>query len=797
MPQADTLPPTSPPDVDVSTRSLTWLFAVFLSGLLLVVGLKVFFADLQAELNARSSNERARLFAGEEIVRGIQGLEKDTFKMAATTNTHGVRRVQQSIEAQLVKLEHDLQVLQHGGTIRREIDLNIEGRDRMVREVSYTPVDDQSAYVMELVEIAPLLDQTRTKVQELEKLLQRRWTAQDNEDKAGFYQIEEEISNFLKHMPPYFARLDENANRLFFDSTEQLRTLEAELSTKGEKLKQIEMGLVLIIILLATLAGILFVRRIKSANRELELALSAMAEAKNEAERASRAKSEFVSRMSHELRTPLNAIIGFAELLETESLAPSQLNQIALINRSGKHLMELINQVLDHAKIEAGSLTLEDIPFDFAEAIDAVRTIVTDRANSKGLTFLASIDEHLPHHVRGDPTRLRQILINLLTNAVKFTEHGSVELRIAKEEERIFFSVRDTGIGMDQSAIRRLFQPFGQADESISRKYGGTGLGLLISKELIEAMGGGIEVESAPHVGTCFWFWLPLQAAEAPPQELPAVEASPSPPALRQLVKGRILVVDDNRVNQQLAAAMLARLELEFDMAGNGRECLEAVNKTPYSLILMDMEMPEMDGITATLQIRADEAQQGKPALPIIAMTANALHEDREKCFKAGMNGYIAKPISLNALTIEIQRILGETEAQPPESRAQTTEPASALAQTQSSPQVRQPDRQRAIDMIGDADIYDELAQIFIADAPQYLRELEQACAASDWPSLTRHAHTLKGLFGTFAFDEALAEARQLEDAAKMVDIPTCQTLTPMVARGIQELVSALAPSSP
>lgn len=778
--------PGSKPASELRTAkngTLLWLFAVFIVALLLVLGLKAAFSNIYDELAERSANERARLFIGEEIVRGIHGVEKDIYRMAATTNVAAVRRINQDVTAELEKLNHDLKVLKEGGSVKREILLNIEGRDEMVREVHYRADPGQQGYVMELIEILPLLDQVQGKIDELEKMLVLRWDYREQEDRGRYFVIEQEISAFLKHMPPFFLRLDENANRLFFDSSERLRNLEAELDQQRSRFKVIEISLVGVIVTLALLAGFMVMRRIGESNRRLEDALEHMKTAKDEAERASRAKSEFVSRMSHELRTPLNAIIGFAELLEAEPLQAEHQNYVGLINRSGHHLMELINQVLDHAKIESGKLTLEHIAFDFRATIDEVAAIVSARAASKGLSFVAAIADKLPCQVMGDPTRLRQILINLLINAVKFTEQGSVELRIAPEGERIFFSIRDTGIGMEQAALSRLFQAFGQADDSITRKYGGTGLGLLIARELVQAMGGDIEVDSAPGVGSCFWFSLPLQqadtsnAGEAVKAHVPQDDAN-----LAALVAGRLLLVDDNRVNQQLASAMLNKIGLDHDIAGDGAQALDLMASRRYAAVLMDMEMPGMDGLTATRRWREQEAEActGELPLPIIAMTANAMQEDKQRCFNAGMDGYIAKPISQASLEGELRRVLQNWKTLAP-------------VTTEAPQEGTGFNRAEALAMIGDdEELFAEIAGIFVADAPGYLTDMNDALAQSDWSRLGRVAHTLKGLCATFTAPHAEADARRLEVAANAQDTEACSRLVPVVTGQTEALVVAL-----
>lgn len=643
------------------------LLFVFVLGVSVLIGLRVMFHDMQAQLRAQRSNEQARLFVGQEILTAIQVLEKNIFHMAVTPNISAFRREHQHIDQALAKLQHDLGVLEKGGTSRRLSQLNIDGHHDMAREATYTPTDKNTGFVMETIELIPLLDQLTGKTNELEKLLAQRWRAQDSDNPIEFFRVAGDIDIYMKHLPPYFERLNENANRLFFDGTQRLQRLEVELQTQSDHLWLVEISLAALVVVSGGLSAWVFLTNLRRANQQLAVALTAMASAKDAAESASRAKSEFVSRMSHELRTPLNAILGFAELLQAEQLSASQSNYVGLINSAGRHLMELINAVLDQAKIEAGGLSLEHIAFDFSAIIEDVNTIVGPRASDKGLTYVTSVSPQLPRHIMGDPTRVKQVLINLLINAIKFTEQGSVEMRVAAEGGKLHFSVRDSGIGMDAEVLSRLFQPFSQADESITRKFGGTGLGLLISRELIEAMGGGIQVESAPGAGTCFWFWIPFTEAapvgSPPPASMgqptltTAAPANPEPD-LPTLLPGKLLLVDDNLVNQKLASAMLQRLGLAHDMACDGQQAVDMSATQPYALVLMDMEMPVLDGVSATQAIRHRESTDpARHRLPIIAMTANALQEDRNRCMAAGMDGYIAKPVNMRALQTELRRV--------------------------------------------------------------------------------------------------------------------------------------------
>ncbi len=774
----------------VSATRLLWLLGVFFVGLLLVVGLKVFFADLYTQLEQRGANERSRLSIGEEIVRGIRGVETDVYRLASASNPVALKRIRKDMEIQIGKLENDLAVLKQGGVVRREIFLNIDGRDEMVREIPYSPNPEDSSYVMELIEIPPLLDLIRGKAGELERLLLRRWDYRDRGERNRAFLLEEEISLFIKHVPPLFFRINENANRLFFDSSERLRRIESDLAAQRAHFKTTEWALIWLVVALATLSGLLFAHQVHETNRKLRRAWEDMRAAKEEAERASRAKSDFVSRMSHELRTPMNAILGFAQLLEGEPLQPSHKNYVGLINRSGQHLLELINQVLDHAKIEAGHLTLENVVYDFRETVAEVGAIVSERAGAKGLQFVAELAPDLPQRLMGDPTRLRQVLLNLTVNAVKFTEHGSVGLRVAHDGERLFFSIRDTGIGMDEKALKRLFQPFGQADESITRKYGGTGLGLIISHDLVRAMGGDIEVDSAPGVGSCFWFSLPLRRPAPSSGEPARIAGGAAAPAqegartLAELVDGPILLVDDNRVNLALGAAMLGKKGLAHDTAGNGVEALQRLNDKRYALVLMDMEMPEMDGLTATRRIREREAASGGH-VPIIAMTANALQGDRERCFDAGMDGYISKPIDLTAVDREFRRVMGQAASA---ALSGATPPGDAKR----GDDLPVFDRAEAVARVGDEDLFAELAQMFVADFPANMAAVEAALAARDWVRLRREAHTVKGLLATFCGYRAEARAKALEAAAAAGEQAACETLAADVRREAGIFMQAL-----
>lgn len=370
-----------------------------------------------------------------------------------------------------------------------------------------------------------------------------------------------------------------------------------------------------------------------------------------EAESANIAKSTFLSNMSHEIRSPMNVILGFTHILRSrgDNLSEAQKQHLYKIQQASEHLLAIINDILDLSKIEAGKMQLDAVEFSRAELFDKVSSLVSDRIRAKGLRFATDINR-LPEKMLGDSTRLTQMLINYLGNAIKFTEHGGITLRAKLIEEQenavlVRFEVEDSGIGIDQAQLSRLFNPFAQADSSITRRYGGTGLGLVITKHLAELMAGQVGAESSVGHGSTFWFTARLGKISTAPVVLDnGVTTSDSAEAI--LVKmhagKRILVAEDNEINQEVVKVYFHDTQLELEFANNGREAVEMAANQPFDLILMDMQMPELDGLEATKTIRQ---LPGYATTPIIAMTANAFAEDRQTCIDAGMNDHLSKPV--------------------------------------------------------------------------------------------------------------------------------------------------------
>jgi PAS domain S-box-containing protein len=538
-------------------------------------------------------------------------------------------------------------------------------------------------------------------------------------------------------------------------------------------------------------------KQLQRINKKLSGINEELHRATEEAENANRAKSEFLANISHDIRTPLNAILGFSELIMNSVISKEIKDHAGHIISESEILLDLIDELLDISKVDAGKLELENLVFDLERIMGSIHSSMILRTQKKGLNFTVSIAEKTPTRLIGDPTRLRQILFNLIGNAVKFTEKGSVRVNIKQQEDlkdkvTLYFEVKDTGIGIAKEKQAVIFESFVQADGSTSRRYGGTGLGTTISKKLAEMMGGEIGVKSELGKGSVFWFTIPFCKGVISKLTEPAL--MPGTPVKKQagadvkiIREGHILLVEDYPTNREIAKTHLANAGYKVTCAESGREAVAATVKKRFDLILMDIRMPGMDGFEAAKLIRSSKGKTKNPGLPIIAMTANVYKEDQEKCFASGMNDIITKPIRRKTFITTVdywinvaQEVLVETS------------PKKTVKKTTSKKSKAILYDQALAEFDGDRELLNSLIDSFMENLEKQLPALRNSLKKGDAEALLFEAHRIKGGAGNLTAFPLSSAAGKLEAAAEAGDLKNAGDLLAELKREFKKLKKSL-----
>jgi signal transduction histidine kinase/CheY-like chemotaxis protein len=605
---------------------------------------------MSAQLDKSTNNQEIKGYIATDIVNNFHKLENMFYKMVATlspTNYNSVTLIKDEILNLVDKTKGLFDILSKGGLYKKVIKLNLVNQSTEETIYNYKP-DLKGEFDIVIIEVSPMLSRIQSEADSLYNSLKQRTIYTRNGDIKNGLKYVKKIKTQIKSLPPVFNRILENANRMLYATEKKLESIQVEINKQKQQYYILQTIIMLSTILIIILISLYIAKQIDRTSKELE-------KNKEEALAANNAKSGFLANMSHEIRTPLNAILGFIDLLKEKESDKTKINYLKTIDSSSKSLLGIINDILDFSKIESGKLDIDKIDFNPREEFTITFDLFKAKASESSINLTNNISPSLPNSINSDPIRLKQVIANLLSNAVKFTPRlGNVELDIEFDasKEELLVSVKDTGIGIPEDKQDKIFEAFTQAEGSTTRKYGGTGLGLSISFKLIQMLGGELKLESKEGEGSRFYFSIPAKIGKK-------IEKKVIDTKETTFDDNYILVVEDNKANQMFMKVLLKKFGVEFKIANDGLEAVDMFQKEKFDLVLMDENMPNLNGIEAAKQIMQFEKERDLIHTPIVALTANALKGDRERFLDAGMDEYMTKPVDKNRLLEIFHLFLG------------------------------------------------------------------------------------------------------------------------------------------
>jgi len=622
-------------------KDLQSLFRLFLASIFIMGGLNYLFTELIENLDQETKNLQVKKSIQTNIGQSLNNARENYSQILLLNSDENLNFFKKSINEHIELVNRYLSILRIGGTINFD--------DTHIETISYEP----KLYSNQYNSYNTLsLDNMKKDLSNLQASLNDFYTNIDNSNLLFYIDSNRnKTQNILKK----FEKIKENNSNLLRQTIYQLKKINQDIVEQKNKYTGYELLAIIFVISSLLYTSNLISNQILKNSKSLEESNKKANQMAEKAKDASKAKSEFLANMSHEIRTPLNAILGFIDLLKEKEDDREKLKYINTVQSSSTTLLGIINDILDFSKIESGSLNIENIDFNTHQELGTIADLFRAKASEKSVSLSFNIDKDIPKALKSDPLRIKQVVANLLSNAIKFTpRNGRIELIIKHIDNNLYVSVKDNGIGIAKDKQADIFKAFSQAESSTTRKYGGTGLGLAISAKLVSMLDGQLKLESKKDNGSRFYFKIPVEIGVYK-------EYKKAASANTDAMKGkRILLVEDNKANQMFMSLILKKFGLIFDIANDGVEAVESYKNDYYDLILMDENMPNMNGIEATKYILEYEQKSGVKHTPIVALTANALKGDRERFLEAGMNEYLTKPLDKDKLATILNKFLVE-----------------------------------------------------------------------------------------------------------------------------------------